>query len=149
MKLGFLALFAVLFFCCSALHFVEPAAAVSDKKVILIDEYTYSSESPENEFVPPEKWQYAKYTLKTYKYNGNLLKTIVAQYTKKGQGEWKVFSKDVFVFKRTSKQKIKVSHTEDLSDAHYSDVSFKKTKLSVTNYYWKVFRPNYLESMNY
>lgn len=125
-----IALFAVLFIACSALHFVEPAAAA--QKGYKIDQgtkYFYDGQTG-----------YQKITWKTYWYTKNTRK-IFRTYYVKDNGKWTLGYKDTVTLQKVSKTKMKITDSnEPLGPSNYT--YYKKTKMNTRNYYWKVFRPN-------
>lgn len=139
MKMKILALLAVLFIACSALHFVEPTTAASAKKGYLIDHgtvYFHDETAPKS----------YKLTWKTYWYSKNVRTVKTIQYVKV-KNKWKLFSTGSDTMFKVSKTKIKHQYVDHVYDKTIKGVWYEKTKLNTRNYYWKVERPR-LASQN-
>jgi hypothetical protein len=130
MKIKLIALFAVLFVACSALHFVEPtAAAQKGYKIDHGTKYFYDGQTG-----------YQKVTWKTYWYTKNVRK-VVRKYYVKENGKYIFSYTDTATLQKVSKTKMKIKlQNEPLGPSTYT--YYVKTKLSTRWYYWKVYRPN-------
>jgi len=131
MKIKIVALLAVLFIACSALHFVEPTAAA--QKVYKIDQGTKYFYDGQN--------GYQKITWKTYWYSKNT-RQIVRNYYVKDQGKWLFKYTNSVIMKKVSKTTMKIRNYNQPLAPSIVTLYYVKTKLDTRNYYWKVFRPN-------
>ncbi|MDP3623442.1 MAG: hypothetical protein Q8R66_05890 [Methanobacteriaceae archaeon] len=136
MKMKIVALLAVLFIACSALHFVEPTSAASAKKGYLIDHgTTYFQDETDPKL-------YYKFTWKTYWYSNNKRTVKTIQYLKVNK-KWKILATGTDTMYKISKTKIKHIDTNKYYPTKKTskNVWYQKTKLNTRNYYWKVYRP--------
>lgn len=133
-KLNILALFAVLFVACSALHLVESSAAATPKGYLIDHGTGYSYDIAENPY---------KYTWETYWYSKNTRKIVVQDYEKE-HGKFIPGFKKVVIFKKVSKTKMKmrVSFFLESKKPYFERVGYVNTKLNTRNFYWKVVRPD-------
>ncbi len=136
-----IALLAVLFIACSALHFVEPTSAASAKKGYLIDHgTTYFQDETQPKFY--------KFTWKTYWNTKNRRTVKTIQYVKVNK-KWKVLATGSEIIYKVSKTKMKHVYTSHTSSGTIKGVWYDKTKLNTRNYYWKVLRPAMASSNPY
>jgi hypothetical protein len=129
-KIKIVALLAVLFIACSALHFVEPtAAAQKGYKIDQGTKYFYDGQTG-----------YQKVTWKTYWYSKNTRKIVRSWYIKV-KGKYVYGYTDTTTLQKVSKTKMKITVPQpDFTPPVY--VLYKKTKMDNKNFYWKVSRPN-------
>ena len=122
-----LKIFLVLFLVSGFLHFVEPTAAAGSPK--LVDHGTaYSAKIQTNQY---------KLDWKTYMYDKNTRKVFTTIYIQK-QGKWKYLGKESILLHKMSKTTIKLSHIN--INGFDLEPKYIKTKVSVREYYWNVFR---------
>jgi hypothetical protein len=115
----------ILFMVFVGFQFAGPAAAVK-----VIDKDTKYFNSPQSGPM--------KVTWKTYKYS-NYLK-VFATYYVKDSGKYVVSWHDIFTLKKVSRTKIKITDTTDNELHPGTTVRYDNTRLTITGYYWKVFR---------
>lgn len=128
MKMKILALLAVLFIACSALHLVESSNAAPTKKGYLIDHGTiYGIDDEEHSY---------KCVWKTYWYSKNTRKVVRHFYCYGGRNY-----QENLILEKVSKNKMKVRWDYIDYDSHSFDVFYVKTKLSTRAFYWKIVKP--------
>lgn len=134
-KLNILALFAVLFVACSALHLVEPSAAATPKGYLIDHGTKYTEDIEGNPY---------KYTWETYWYSKNTRKIVVKNYNIE-KSKFVLGETKVIIFKKVSKTKMKEKVTlyYGKEKKPYLDrIAYVNTKLNTRNFYWKVVRPD-------
>ena len=91
------------------------------------------------------EWKTYQYKYKNGKLNNNFLKTYAKFYFKRN-GKYVLEENQVITLQKVTKSSIKI--TILLKDKKYSQpgVIYKKTKLNATQYYWKVFKSEYLNT---
>ncbi len=93
-----------------------------------------------------------KLVWKTYQYNNNFLKTYVAKYLKNEKTKKYEYGDDEeFIFAKVTKNSVKITNVAELLSDFSSDpveITYKKTKLTGAQYYWRVFRPQTLMKAN-
>ena len=124
MKMKILALCAVLFMACSAMHFVEPAAAVK-----MVDHGTkyYVMDHPKD----------IKVVWNAYQYNKNFMKINTVVYYKNHKGKYFKAYSYVTTIAKVTKSSVKV---RSVDSSGYVFKYYKKTSLTAAQYYWRVYR---------
>ena len=134
MKMKILALCAVLFITCSALHFVEPAAAAK-----MVDHGTkyYTIAHPNDTKFVWKTYQYKKHG----KLNNNFIKAIMTVYLKNSKGKYVENYKFITAISKINKSTLKLKDTViPYGDWGRTDYTYKKTSLTAAQYYWRVYR---------
>jgi hypothetical protein len=119
-----LSMISILFILCSLLS-LEPTSASSSNKSSLIDHGT--------QFWPNDMYAVDKTTWKAYK-SGNTI-TVFEKTKLMHNSNYTVEYKHTI--QKISKNKIRIKSYNGL---HVS-IMYKYTKMSVVDYYWKIFRP--------
>ena len=113
-------------------QFAEPAAAVK-----VVDHGTKYGWDGQN--------GHTKVIWKTYQYNNNFLKAYTTHYVKDTRTKKYLFSyHETYTLAKVTKSSVKITDWTDSELCPGTTVSYKKTKLTAAQYYWRVYRHNIL-----
>ena len=133
MNKNIFAILSVLFMLFAGLQFAEPAAAV--KVVDHGTNYGWNGQDG-----------YTKVTWKTYQYNNNFLKTYATYYVKDTYTKKYLFSyHETYTLAKVTKNSVKITDWTDSELCPGTTVSYKKTKLTAAQFYWRVYRHNIID----
>ena len=123
----------VLFAVFAGFQFAEPAAAAK-----IVDHGTKYGWNGQD--------GYTKVTWKTYQYNNNFLKTYATYYVKDAYSKKYLFSyHETYTLAKVTKNSVKITDWTDSELCPGTTVSYKKTKLTAAQFYWRVYRHNIID----
>ena len=86
-----------------------------------------------------------KVTWKTYQYNNNFLKTYATYYIKENR-KYIVSHRETVTYAKVTKNTIKITDKTDSDMGPPVEKTYFKTKLTASQYYWRVDRHNIITS---
>lgn len=137
-KKAFMAV-SMLFIVCAGLSLAGPVSAAK-----VVDHGTKYMWSDQAGWVKVVWKTYQHKYKKTNRYNNNYIECHVAYYIKDyyGTNKYQLSYNETFTFAKVTPSTVKITERANCDIVPGTKVTYKKTKLSAVQYYWRVYRYN-------